>query len=210
MSSLITVTVWGSCNDRAWMKYTACTAYFYIFSESAPLGRFSHRVAMSGWLCVCLRHWVQFFLGLPLAHLISSRPLIGRPPHIVCMGRDICCCFTKYMMYYKYAITWNNIITKGGPWGIIIIFILFTRLKLCYETKNKFDSFHDFKDPIHATLFSAIIMLHYNQFRYCAVQFTEVKCTVVHCGALVTVKHYSIYHWGNILISRCSSILTAR
>ena len=38
-----------------------------IFTELAPLGRFSHRVAMSGCLSVCLRHRVQFFLGLSLA-----------------------------------------------------------------------------------------------------------------------------------------------
>ena len=34
-----------------------------IFTESAPLGRFSHRVAMS----MCLCHLVQFFLGLSWA-----------------------------------------------------------------------------------------------------------------------------------------------
>ena len=38
-----------------------------IFTESAPLGRFSHRVAMSVRLSVCLCHQVQFFLGLSLA-----------------------------------------------------------------------------------------------------------------------------------------------
>ena len=45
--------------------------YRVIFTESAPLGRFSHRVAMSLCLSVCLsevlRHRVQFFLGLSLA-----------------------------------------------------------------------------------------------------------------------------------------------
>ena len=35
--------------------------------ESAPLGRFSHRVAMSVCLTVCLCQCLQFFLGLPLA-----------------------------------------------------------------------------------------------------------------------------------------------
>ena len=41
-----------------------------LFTESAPLGRFSHRVTMSVCLCVsvsvCLRHQMQFFLGLSL------------------------------------------------------------------------------------------------------------------------------------------------
>ena len=32
-----------------------------FFNESAPLGRFSHRVAMSICGFVVLRHWVQFF-----------------------------------------------------------------------------------------------------------------------------------------------------
>ena len=39
----------------------------FIFTNSAPLGRVGHRVAMSVCLFVCLRHQVQFF----------SRPLIG-------------------------------------------------------------------------------------------------------------------------------------
>ena len=38
-----------------------------IFTNSAPLGRVGHRVAMSVRGCVCLRHRVYFF----------SRPLIG-------------------------------------------------------------------------------------------------------------------------------------
>ena len=39
--------------------------FFCFFNESAPLGRFSHKVAMSVYLCVCLsvclRHQMQFF-----------------------------------------------------------------------------------------------------------------------------------------------------
>ena len=40
-----------------------------VFTNSAPLGRVGHRVAMSVCLsvCVCLRHRVQFLLGLSLA-----------------------------------------------------------------------------------------------------------------------------------------------
>ena len=45
---------------------------FQIFTQLAPLCRFSHRVAMSVCvsvcLSVCLRHWMQFFpQGLSLA-----------------------------------------------------------------------------------------------------------------------------------------------
>ena len=38
-----------------------------LFTNSAPLGRVGHRVTLSVWMCVCLRHRVQFF----------PRPLIG-------------------------------------------------------------------------------------------------------------------------------------
>ena len=66
--------------------YSSRTCIFSgIFTESAPLGRFSHRVAMSVVLCVVLclvlcvvlcvvlRHRVQLFEG----HIISSRPPIA-------------------------------------------------------------------------------------------------------------------------------------
>ena len=39
----------------------------HIFTNSAPLGRVGHRVAMSVCVSVCLRHRVHFFVGLSLA-----------------------------------------------------------------------------------------------------------------------------------------------
>ena len=60
---------WQQDDHELWQfvhQIVAC-----IFTNSAPLGRVGHRVAMFVclWVClsVCLRHWVQFF----------SRPLIG-------------------------------------------------------------------------------------------------------------------------------------
>ena len=38
--------------------------FFHTFQWIGPLGQFSLRVAMSVCLSVCLRHWMQFFLGL--------------------------------------------------------------------------------------------------------------------------------------------------
>ena len=44
-----------------------CCRLATVFTNSAPLGRVCHRVALFVCLCVCFRHQVQFF----------SRPLIG-------------------------------------------------------------------------------------------------------------------------------------
>ena len=77
-----------------WIFYNF--GHVWIFTEWAPLGRFSHRVAMSLCVCVCAiesqgskggprgakqspivfeaSHW-------PSGHMISSSPLIGPPNH---------------------------------------------------------------------------------------------------------------------------------
>ena len=54
---------------------------YIIFTNSAPLGRVGHRVAMSVCVCVCLRHRVQFFLRPFIGPEVTwpdPRPLIGR------------------------------------------------------------------------------------------------------------------------------------
>ena len=64
------ISVQGSGGQTMWIR---------IFTNSAPLGRVSHRVAMSVCLSVCLRHWVQFFFKAshwPSDHMTRSRPLI--------------------------------------------------------------------------------------------------------------------------------------
>ena len=57
---------------QLWIDVIQCKHYFtagtvltqkLVFTELAPLGQFSHRVAMS----VCLHHWVHFFVGLSFA-----------------------------------------------------------------------------------------------------------------------------------------------
>ena len=69
---------------------------FIIFPVSAPLGRFSHRVALSVRPCVRVRHWMQFFQAShwPSGHMNSSRSLIGPPSASVtgslCLSHTVC------------------------------------------------------------------------------------------------------------------------
>ena len=48
------------------VKSRACICGCLLMTESAPLGRFSHKVSMYGCLSVCAIRW-SFFLGLSLA-----------------------------------------------------------------------------------------------------------------------------------------------